>query len=274
MRPRRQPSGNFPDYPMTTHDQCWQVARETEEYWSGIHYTYDCSSGCYFFHRLLGDLQADWGVCTNPQSPRAGLLTFEHMGCAFYASPYFSGRNPTYQWPPDPRAGKKRPTKTGTHQESVMTRSHAGLNDFAARHQARHALTEQGISEVGLIYVINDQLETLGEPYTLAPESRGYIVLGMRHKTWWRRLQRHRPELRAHAWDEYPRGEVRYHLATQQFEMALDRHIAQHPAHVAALLRSLKLQAGTYRIDDHASRHRCYHYRHEIVDDQETCVDS
>ena len=96
MRPRRQRSGNFPNHPMTTHEQCWKVARETEEYGSGIHYTYDCSCQCYFFHPLLGALQTDWGVCTNPKSPRAGLLTFEHMGCAFYASPYHAGRNPTY----------------------------------------------------------------------------------------------------------------------------------------------------------------------------------
>jgi hypothetical protein len=258
---------------MTTHEQCWKVARATEEYDSGIHYMNDCSCGCYFFHPLLGDLQTDWGVCTNPQSPRAGLLTFEHMGCAFYASPYFSGRNPTYQWPSDPLAGKKRPTKTGIHQESVMTRSHAGVNDIAARPQAPQALTEQGVPEVGLIYMIHDQLEMLGKPYTLAPELRGYIVLGMRHKTWWRRLQRHRPELRAHAWDDYPRGEVRYHLATQQFAITLDRHIAQHPAHVGALLRRLKLQAGTYRIDDNCSRYRCHHCREEIGDDQETPVE-
>lgn len=270
MRPRRQQSGNFPDYPMTTHEQCWKVARQTEEYDSGIHYMNDCSCGCYFFHPLLGDLQKDWGVCTNPQSPRAGLLTFEHIGCACYTSPYFSGRNPTYQWPPDPLAGKKRPTKTGTLQESAMSRPRARVNDIAARHQARQALTEQGVPEVGLIYVIHDQLEMLGTPYTLAPESRGSKVLGMTHKTWWRRLQRHRPELRAHDWDAYPRGEVRYHLATQQFAMVLDRHIAQHSARMAELLQSLKLRAGTYRIDDSCSHYRCYHCRREIVDDQDT----
>lgn len=46
----------------------------------------DCSSGCRYFRRLIGDNGADpdWGVCTNPRSPRAGLLTFEHQaghGC-------------------------------------------------------------------------------------------------------------------------------------------------------------------------------------------------
>jgi hypothetical protein len=75
---------------------------QTEEYWSGIYYTYQCSCQCYFYHPLRGDRGMDWGVCTNPKSPRAGLLTFEHMGCAFYASPYHSGRNPTYYFPRDP----------------------------------------------------------------------------------------------------------------------------------------------------------------------------
>ena len=30
---------------------------------------------------LAGPLGADWGVCMNQRSPRAGLLTFEHQGC-------------------------------------------------------------------------------------------------------------------------------------------------------------------------------------------------
>lgn len=31
--------------------------------------------------RVGGPLGADWGVCSNPKSPRAGMLTFEHQGC-------------------------------------------------------------------------------------------------------------------------------------------------------------------------------------------------
>ena len=41
----------------------------------------DCSCGCRYFIPLIGELQFDWGVCANGKSPRAGLLTFEHMGC-------------------------------------------------------------------------------------------------------------------------------------------------------------------------------------------------
>jgi hypothetical protein len=41
----------------------------------------DCSSGCRHFAILDGPLGADWGVCMNRRSPRAGLLTFELQGC-------------------------------------------------------------------------------------------------------------------------------------------------------------------------------------------------
>ena len=45
----------------------------------------DCSVGCKFFEALFDPEReapdADWGVCTNPASPRAGMLTFEHQGC-------------------------------------------------------------------------------------------------------------------------------------------------------------------------------------------------
>jgi hypothetical protein len=39
----------------------------------------DCSTGCRHYRMLEGKLESDWGVCTNPRSPRAGLLTFEHQ---------------------------------------------------------------------------------------------------------------------------------------------------------------------------------------------------
>ena len=42
-------------------------------------YGVDCSCGCYFFLNLQES--GDWGVCCNPESPRAGFLTWEHQGC-------------------------------------------------------------------------------------------------------------------------------------------------------------------------------------------------
>jgi hypothetical protein len=41
----------------------------------------DCSGGCKWYHTLSGPASLDWGVCGNPASHRAGLLTFEHQGC-------------------------------------------------------------------------------------------------------------------------------------------------------------------------------------------------
>ena len=41
----------------------------------------DCSCGCRWYLPVKGQLGMDWGVCTNPASPRKSLLTFEHQGC-------------------------------------------------------------------------------------------------------------------------------------------------------------------------------------------------
>lgn len=44
----------------------------------------DCSYGCEHFLPIEGELGNDWGVCSNPESPRKGLLTWEHqagLGC-------------------------------------------------------------------------------------------------------------------------------------------------------------------------------------------------
>lgn len=35
----------------------------------------DCSRGCKYAVKI----DSDWLVCTNPESPRAGLLTWEHQ---------------------------------------------------------------------------------------------------------------------------------------------------------------------------------------------------
>lgn len=51
-----------------------------EPYGYRVRETADCSCGCRWFLPLQC-LPADWGVCSNPHSPRCGLLTFEHMGC-------------------------------------------------------------------------------------------------------------------------------------------------------------------------------------------------
>jgi hypothetical protein len=44
----------------------------------------DCGMNCKKYHKLEGKMGIDWGVCEEPQSPRAGLLTFRHMSCNQY----------------------------------------------------------------------------------------------------------------------------------------------------------------------------------------------
>lgn len=54
----------------------------------------DCSCECRWFRALhdeeRGSFDTDWGVCSNPNSPRAGLLTWEHqhgLGCGYEYDP-------------------------------------------------------------------------------------------------------------------------------------------------------------------------------------------
>ena len=72
-------------------DPIWQIVRllpsDYTDYggevirWQDSSKAYpDCSTGC----RHWWPLDGDWGVCRNPRSARAGLLTFEHQageGC-------------------------------------------------------------------------------------------------------------------------------------------------------------------------------------------------
>jgi hypothetical protein len=75
-----------------SHEALWGVANKLstdfEAYGkrerSGSVPSEDCSCNCRWFPVLEGTRGMDWGVCANPKSPRAGLLTFEHMGCPQY----------------------------------------------------------------------------------------------------------------------------------------------------------------------------------------------
>lgn len=52
----------------------------TVERWQDDNKAYpDCSCGCKYFVPLENNLGMDWGVCSKPDSPRSGLLTFEHQ---------------------------------------------------------------------------------------------------------------------------------------------------------------------------------------------------
>ena len=74
---------------MADHEQLWAVCKmlptDFEPYGRRDRRegTGDCSSGCRHYHRVesINYEGMDWGVCANPDSPRAGLLTFEHQGC-------------------------------------------------------------------------------------------------------------------------------------------------------------------------------------------------
>ena len=83
--------GTSPDWGEDTeamHETLWQIVRrlhtDYEPFGNAEREGLACSSGCRYFIKLAGDVGNDWGVCSNPESPRAGLLTFEHQGCTSF----------------------------------------------------------------------------------------------------------------------------------------------------------------------------------------------
>ena len=72
-----------------SHEALWEVVKKLptdfEPYGERERLSEDCSCGCRWYHLLAGNRGKDWGVCANPKSPRAGLLTFEHQGCPEFA---------------------------------------------------------------------------------------------------------------------------------------------------------------------------------------------
>jgi hypothetical protein len=70
------------------HEKLSKVARrletDYEPYGKAEREGSDCSCGCRHFVKLAGGVGNDWGVCSNAESPRAGLLTFEHQGCSAF----------------------------------------------------------------------------------------------------------------------------------------------------------------------------------------------
>ena len=70
------------------HEKLWQIVRrfntDYEPFGKVERERPDCSAGCRHFTKLAGDVGNDWGVCSNSESPRAGLLTFEHQGFAAF----------------------------------------------------------------------------------------------------------------------------------------------------------------------------------------------
>ncbi len=57
-----------------------------------------------------GEIGQDWGVCVNSESLRAGLVTFEHQGCAQFRSGIFDAKNLT----PHPRANRQLRAHVGS----------------------------------------------------------------------------------------------------------------------------------------------------------------
>ena len=82
MREDGQARPNDPAFANATH-QRWrerQLRSVDDPAYREEWYAAQCG-GCYFWIALSGILGSDYGACTNPASPRDGMVQFEHDGC-------------------------------------------------------------------------------------------------------------------------------------------------------------------------------------------------
>jgi hypothetical protein len=70
------------------NEKLWKIDRrldtDYEPYGKAERDGSDCSCGCRHFVKLTNEIGDDWGVCSNPESPRSELLTFAHQGCTAF----------------------------------------------------------------------------------------------------------------------------------------------------------------------------------------------
>ena len=87
----------------------------------------DCSCGCRWFIPLGQELRYDWGVCHNPESPRCGLLTFEHQGCREFEGEADQGPDSK---PPErePQAARLREVELLSNLKARRARLEAALS--------------------------------------------------------------------------------------------------------------------------------------------------
>jgi hypothetical protein len=128
----------------------------------------DCSWGCRWFIPLEHGLRYDWGVCHNPRSPRSGLLTFEHQGCAEFEeeeearTAHLEGPEPRGTEPPHAREvqllSSLKARRERLEEELARASSHWGFEDPVYRfyHQsfkvyALQYQTEAIVRELGAL---------------------------------------------------------------------------------------------------------------------------
>ncbi len=98
--------------------------RSREEHWGP-----DCGCGCRWFVPLEPDLQCDWGICYKAQSPRCGLLTFEHQGCREFEA---SEDDPEEEGWPEWLAGKGKTQQERPAEVALLKNLHLHQRELKA----------------------------------------------------------------------------------------------------------------------------------------------
>lgn len=104
---------------------------------------------------------------------------------------------------------------------------------------------------VGIVFLVRGQVFLESTPLSEAEVHAGCKDHEGGHAQFWKELLANRAIPVGSEYDEYPRGRIVYHLATQRFAMMLDRCFQDHRDVVTTIIESLYLPADrVYESDD------------------------
>jgi hypothetical protein len=199
----------------------------------------DCSCGCLWFHTLAGRAGHDWGICANPDSPRVGLLTFEHQGC-----PAFE-KDARHEYL-ESRAGQK------ARWEYEMI-EHRLLLERKNMYFGPHVHEEP---VVGIFWLVGRRLILDSTPLHLAETYGEWLNHAKSHIDRWGEMQQEGIVPREMEYEESPRGRVVYGRRTHEFTLLADRCILKSKTALARLFKQMRLPEGT--IIDVDLHYRCF----------------
>ena len=228
-----------------THEHLWQIAKkQPEDYvpWGqdDRNMRGDCSGGCRWYHVLAGRLGQDWGVCCNPASHRASLLTFEHQGCAQFEN------DPRLEYLGSP-SGRKARERFDDREEQ--------LRQWRKAHSMKTArVTER---KVGIFWMVGSRLLFDASPLSEAEPYGDCLTHRNSHIDFWTDQQRLGVVSADIEYEDPPRGRIVYNTKNERFALYADRCILKRKSVVNRIMKSMHLLPDQTDVWPDA-HYRCY----------------
>ena len=143
------------------------------------------------------------------------------------------------------------------------------LNDLMNSIESKNnSIEESREPEIGIFYIIGNELLIDSVPVREVPAQGGYKVFDKIHKIWWQEIQRELISFKAltkgRNYNYYPRGRVTYIVHEDRYYVLLDKAILKNKKKVDNIVKSFKLPYGKYEIQQD-SHYNCLQHQKETT---------